>query len=95
MELASTWENTVTKAGYANNLLQLYTNDKEHSYLSDAQYISAMNALLAWADSHDKPKPHDIAEHCIALDQQWNPQSDCRFLPDYQPKPLSSRVPTR
>lgn len=95
VELASAWEDTVTKAGYANNLLQLYTDDKDHSYLSDAQYISAMNALLKWVDSQKKPTPHDIMQQCVTLDKKWNPHSDCRFLPDYQPAPLSARVPAR
>lgn len=95
VELASTWEETVTKAGYAKNLVQLYTDDKEHSYLSDAQYVSAMNALVKWVENHKKPTPMDIAKQCSTLETKWNPQSDCRFLPEYKPEPLSSRVPAR
>lgn len=95
VELASTWEETVAKAGYAKNLVQLYTDDKEHSYLSDAQYVSAMNALLKWVESQKKPTPMDIAKQCTTLEAKWNPQSDCRFLPEYKPAPLSSRVPAR
>ncbi len=95
VELASTWEETVAKAGYAKNLVQLYTDDKEHSYLSDAQYVSAMNALLKWVESQKKPTPMDIAKQCTTLEAKWNPQSDCRFLPEYKTAPLSSRVPAR
>lgn len=95
VELANTWEDTVEKAGYSKNLIQLYTDDKEHSYLSDAQYVSAMNALVKWVENHKKPTPMDIAKQCSTLESKWNPLNDCRFLPEYKPEPLSSRVPAR
>lgn len=95
VELASAWEETVAKAGRSKNLVQLYTNDKEHSYLSDAQYVAAMNALLTWVDSGKKPTPQDVAQKCSTLDVKWNPQGDCRILPEYKPAPLSARVPAR
>ncbi|WP_197651435.1 hypothetical protein [Sulfurospirillum sp. UCH001] len=95
VELASAWEETVAKAGHSKNLVQLYTNDKEHSYLSDAQYVAAMNALLTWVESGKKPTPQDVAQKCITLDAKWKPQGDCRILPEYKPAPLSTRVPAR
>lgn len=95
VELASTWEENVAKAGRSKNLVQLYTNDKEHSYLSDAQYVAAMSALLSWVDSGKKPTPQDVAQKCSTLDVKWNPHSDCRILPEYKPAPLSARVPAR
>lgn len=95
VELANTWEETVAKAGHANNMVQLFTNDKEHSYLSDAQYVAAMNALLAWVDGGKKPTPVEVEKQCNALDAKWKPQSDCRILPEYKPASLSTRVPTR
>lgn len=95
VELASTWEETVAKAGHSNNMVQLFTNDKEHSYLSDAQYVAAMNALLAWVDGGKKPTPAEVEKQCNALDAKWKPQSDCRILPEYKPASLSTRVPTR
>lgn len=95
VELASAWEETVAKAGRSKNLVQLYTNDKEHSYLSDAQYVAAMNALLTWVESGKKPTPQDVAQKCITLDAKWKPQGDCRILPEYKPAPLSTRVPAR
>ncbi|MBP1680513.1 MAG: putative periplasmic protein [Proteobacteria bacterium] len=95
VELASTWEENVAKAGRSKNLVQLYTNDKEHSYLSDAQYVAAMSTLLTWVDTGKKPTPQDVVQKCSALDAKWNPQSDCRILPEYKPAPLSSRVPAR
>ena len=92
VELAAEWETTVTKAGHANNMVQLYTNDKEHSYLSDAQYIAAMNALLAWVDRGEKPTPASVEQRCKELDATKN---ECRIVPEYKPAPLSSRSVVR
>ncbi|MFV0481300.1 MAG: alpha/beta hydrolase family protein [Campylobacteraceae bacterium] len=95
VELASTWQDTVKKAGKEQNLVQLYTNDAGHSYLSDAQYVATMNALLEWIDNAKKPTPTSVANDCKKLDKKWDPQNECRILPEYEPKPLSSRVPAR
>lgn len=95
VELARTWENTVAQAGRSGNLVQAYTQDAEHSYLSDAQYLAAMQALLSWVDHGQKPDAGTIARQCHALDEKWHPQKECRFLPKYQPAPLESRVPPR
>ncbi len=95
VELADTWEKTVAKAGHSSTMVQLYTNDKEHSYLSDAQYIAAMNALVAWIETGKKPTPLEISQKCGMLDSKWHPTTDCRMMPEYKPLPLSSRVPTR
>lgn len=92
VELANTWENTVTKAGHLGNLVQTYTQDSGHSYLSDAQYLTAMQALLNWVDKGQKPDAREIARQCLALDKKWHPEKECRFLPEYQPKPLENRV---
>ncbi len=95
VELANTWEETVAKAGHSGNMVQLYTNDKEHSYLSDAQYVAAMNALLAWVDGGKKPTPNDVEKQCKALDSKWDPSHECRIVPEFNPLPLSTRVPAR
>lgn len=95
VELANTWEQTVTKAGHAKNMVQLYTKDKEHSYLSDAQYIAAMNALLAWVDASKKPTPSQVEKQCKALNAKWKPSEECRIVSDFKPSALSTRTPTR
>jgi len=95
VELASVWEETVAKAGRSQNLVQLFTNDREHSYLSDAQYVAAMKALLAWVDTGKKPTPSDVLQQCNTLDAKWNPYKECRILPEFKPLPLSNRVPKR
>ncbi len=95
VELADTWQKTVQAAGHENNMVQLYTDDSEHSYLTNAQYIAAMDSLLAWIDRKEKPTPLGVEQHCKALDARFNPLQECRILPQYQPAPLSSRVLAR
>lgn len=95
VEIADTWEETVKSAGKEQNMVQLYTDDKAHSYLSDAQYVASMNALLDWLDNGKKPTPTSVASDCSKLDEKWQPSKECRFLLDFKPEPLSSRVPVR
>jgi hypothetical protein len=96
VELANFWENTVNQAGRGDKLRQLYVRSpgKTHSYLSDAEYIAAMNALLAWEESGHRPSALDVAQQCEALDGKWNP-ADCMIDPGFAPPPLSTRVPAR
>ena len=95
VELEDTFRSTMTEAGTAANLLQVYTRDREHSYSSDAQYVAAAAALLQWAETGKKPTPADIALRCSALESRWDPAKGCRFQVDYTPAPLATRVPER
>ncbi len=93
VELESTWAETMAAAGRADRLVQTFTDDHEHSYLSDVQYVAAAQSLVAWAEGGPKPTPDSVAERCAALQRTWG--AECRFRPDYRPPPLASRVPPR
>jgi hypothetical protein len=93
VELESVFRDTVARAGNLERLVQTYTTDKEHSYLSDVQYVAATEALVAWAQRGDKPTPEAIAARCKALESAWG--AECRYRPDYRPAPLAQRVPPR
>ena len=96
VELESAWRDTMRRAGTDARLVQLYTDEHEHSYLSDAEYLAAMQELLAWIERADaKPTPHGVAARCAALPAAFDPDKGCRFLPDYRPVALDSRVPPR
>lgn len=96
VELESTFRDTMARGGSAERLLQLYTQDSDHAYGSDAQYRSALAALLDWVERDERPTPAQVAERCLALEAGATAQPPaCRFLPDYQPAPLSTRVPAR
>lgn len=95
VELESTFRHTMERAGRAKALVQLFTQDSEHSYLSDAQYVSAMHALLAWVERGATPTPTAVAASCARVEPTYDPTKGCRFVPSYTPAPLSSRVPNR
>lgn len=93
VELESTFHDTMVRAGTADHLVQVFTADAEHSYLSDAQYLGAADALIAWARGAAKPTPALVAQRCAA--HEASPGAGCRIRPDYRPAPLSTRVPSR
>lgn len=95
VELESTFRDTMANGGSLPRLVQVFTHDDSHSYLSDAQYVTAMRVLLDWVASGNKPTPTRVASQCADMAANFEPQTGCRFLPDYQPQPLASRAPKR
>jgi alpha-beta hydrolase superfamily lysophospholipase len=93
VELESVFRTTMERAGSADQLVQTYTSDHEHSYLSDPVYPALLEALLQWVDRGTKPTPEAVAARCEALQTQYGP--GCRFLPGYQSGPLAGRVAPR
>ena len=93
VELDSVFLETMRSAGNAEHLVQTFTDEHEHSYLSDAEYPALMEALLAWVSKGEKPTPQRVAERCTALLASYG--GACRFMPDYRPPPLSERVTPR
>ena len=79
------------RAGRGTALGQLFTQDSEHSHLSDARYVSAMRSLLAWV----VPTPKAVAASCANVEPMYDPAKGCRFVPSYAPAALSSRVASR
>lgn len=95
VELEAHFRDTMARGGSAERLVQVFTGDREHSYLSDAQYVAALRALLDWAERGEKPTPATIAARCAALEPAFDPAAGCRFVPGFVPRPLSARVPAR
>lgn len=81
------------RAGTEANLVQTFVDSREHSYLGDPTYPTLLAALLDWVDRGDKPTPERIAARCKGMEATFGP--GCKFLPEYQPQPLASRVPPR
>lgn len=92
-ELSGEFGRTMARAGQGERLVQTWTDHAEHSYMADPVYVALLEALLAWVEQGRKPSPADVAARCEALRSQY--PGDCRFLPDWQPPPLDSRVPPR
>lgn len=95
VELESHFRDTMTRGGSADRLVQTFTQDHEHSYLSDAQYVAAISALLDWVERGEKPSASSIAARCQTVDTRFDPGTGCRFRPEFAPRPLSARVPER
>ena len=93
VEMEHSFAQTMAAAGHARNLVQAFTDDSVHGYVSDASYAALLEALRAWVVDGRKPTPTSIAEGCLALQPRF--PSTCRFVPDYRPAPLDSRVPAR
>ncbi|MEN9509401.1 MAG: hypothetical protein RLZZ621_1964 [Gemmatimonadota bacterium] len=95
VELEHQFAYTMAKAGRSDRLLQLFTQDGEHSYLHDAAYVTAMQGLSRWLETGRRPSAADIAASCASVASAKAVAADCRFLPSYRPRPLAERVPAR
>lgn len=93
VELESAYRETLDRAGKGGLLVQTFSDESEHSYLSDPQYPALFTALLNWIDKNEKPTPHVVATLCKGYEAAYG--DTCKLLPDYRSAPLASRVPTR
>ena len=93
VELESHYRLVVAHAGLADRLVQVFSDESEHSYLSDPEYPAALAALLSWIDQGNKPTPQrvvDLCEQCRSIFA-----SKCHVQPGFQPEPLDHRVTAR
>jgi hypothetical protein len=93
VELESAFRDTMERGGSGARLVQAYTGHDAHSYLADPVYPTVLEALLRWVDSGEKPTPAAMAARCRQLEATWG--EGCKWLPDYRPAPLETRVPAR
>jgi hypothetical protein len=98
VELESNYQGIVAKAGRADRLVQVFSDESEHSYLSDPEYTAAFTSLMNWVERGIKPTPQSVADLCEAMrDKKAGEKegSSCHLRPAYQPAPLGSRVAPR
>jgi alpha-beta hydrolase superfamily lysophospholipase len=96
VEGSDTLRRRMEAAGNGRWLVQTYVQSAEHSYLGDAAYPPLFEALLNWIDQGEKPSAEGIARRCLHLRAAAPAATaDCRFVPDFQPKPLDSRIAPR
>lgn len=93
VELDSAFLETMKAAGTSERLVQTFTDDNEHSYLSHPVYPTLVEALLKWVTDGVKPTAEGIAGRCPQLEARFG--AGCRFLPGYRPAPLADRVTAR
>lgn len=93
VELDAAFRETMERGGSGDRLVQTFTRDHEHSYLSDPVYPTLLDALLRWIERGEKPSPEGIARDCARFEASFGP--GCRFEPGYRPAPLESRAAPR
>jgi hypothetical protein len=95
VELEDTFRRTVETAGGSALLQQLFTADTEHSYFTDAAYVTAVAALEQWISSGTRPSPAQVAASCATVSGSYAPDTGCRFRDTFRPRALADRVPPR
>lgn len=93
VELEHEFRQTMRHAGAGDRLVQVFTEDNEHSYLSDPVYPAAMQQLLAWVEQGRKPTQQSVADACQAAQARFGP--GCRMVVGFEPLPLAARVAPR
>jgi alpha-beta hydrolase superfamily lysophospholipase len=93
VELEAWFRRAMEQAGTAQNLVQIFSEIPEHSYLSDPIYPAALAGLVHWVDTGQKPSPIAFAAGCTALEGMYG--ASCHIYPGYKPAPLASRVAPR
>ncbi len=93
VELESAYRQVLDRAGSGDRLVQLFTDERNHSYLSDPEYPAAFSALLDWIDKGQKPTAQKVLALCQGYEAAFG--KGCRIQPGYQPAPLDSRVAPR
>jgi fermentation-respiration switch protein FrsA (DUF1100 family) len=68
---------TVSAAGRAEWLVQVVTDESDHSKLSDASYMTALDALEGWIDRGLAQDPTSFQARCGT---NWVRQGPCLFI---------------
>jgi len=93
VEMEHTFRQTMRNGGSGDRLVQTYTEDSEHSYLSDPLYPALMQQLLDWVQHGRKPTQQSVADACTAAQTTYGP--GCRMVVGFEPPPLDARVTLR
>ncbi len=75
--LEALYARTVADAGRSDLLVQAATDEADHSRLSDAGYMTALDALERWIDRGVAPSPLAFQPRCKAL---WATLGPCLFV---------------
>ena len=93
VELDSAYRAAFENAGTAGLLLQTFSAENQHSYLGETEYVTLLEALLAWIDKGSKPTAQSISQRCKELEASHG--ATCQFRPGYQVQPLAQRAAVR
>ncbi len=90
VENESVYRETLENAGTADYLMQTYVKTQGHCVFSKSEIQAVRDVLNAWLDTGRKPVQDDVVAACEKL--RAANKDECRFDPQFQPKPWESRV---
>ncbi|TWO73163.1 hypothetical protein FN976_02700 [Caenimonas sedimenti] len=93
VELQSLYRDIMHRGGSGDRLVQVFSDEAEHSYVSEPQYPALFTALLDWVERGDKPTPRKVLALCKGYEAAY--RGTCRIQPDYSPPALETRVTPR
>nr|WP_167532017.1 hypothetical protein [Streptomyces capillispiralis] len=93
VEHEAAYRDALAGAHRDRNLVQTFTDEHEHSALSDAEYAGSLAALDRWVRTGDRPTPRSVAAACAVFDRAY--ATGCFYDPDYRPSSYASRVAPR
>ncbi|NEX60854.1 alpha/beta hydrolase [Noviherbaspirillum galbum] len=93
VEYEAEYRDVVARKGAQDKLLQVFTTEKEHSKLADAEYAAVFDTLMDWVRNGKRPAVADVAARCQQESQRF--AGGCHVEPGFVPQPLFSRVPRR
>ena len=83
------YREAVKSKGKSNLLVQAYTDEGAHTAQSAPELAASLDALMQWIEKGTKPSPQSIAASCGQMRATYD--GPCRYHPDYEVKPLSTR----
>ncbi|MFJ4466784.1 alpha/beta hydrolase family protein [Streptomyces sp. NPDC089424] len=93
IEHEAAYRDTLAGAHREGHLVQTFTNEHEHSELSDAEYANSLSALDTWVRTGRKPTARSVAASCAAFDRLYG--TGCFYDPEFRPASYASRVRPR
>jgi hypothetical protein len=89
VEHEAAYREVLERAGTSDRLVQTFTREHQHSYLSTPEYAAVLNALLGWIESGSKPTADAIIAACDRYRASYD--GACLFDPAFVPKPFDER----
>ncbi len=93
VEHEAAYRATVEGAHRERYLVQSFTDEHEHSQLSNSEYANSITALDSWVRTGHKPTPQSLADSCAAFDRTYG--TGCFYEPGFHPSPYATRVRPR
>lgn len=93
VEYEADYRSVVAARGNDGRLVQVFTNENDHSKLSDAEYAAVFDAMRQWIVQGSKPTGAQIAAACETWSARFS--GGCHFDTSFQPPALNTRVAPR